>query len=246
VVNGLDLQLATAQLFTNAIAEGPLALLTCYCSELGFMILTGSRLEVGFLEAKTSRILEDLQQSFPLYFECIMSMQKWHQAIAPTNYTKSTTVDLNIYGSREAADFVASQLYNADMYLQDPLWHAPGISYVNPQHIDFPGMPAHDYLASSEPSSRERTPQNFAVQVFETADVIADFSQLLDALGQHEHLALEVAHAHIATRLLKYQSQTFILGNHTDTLPQPPKGRTELHHAEGRKLHIEIAELLGK
>jgi hypothetical protein len=138
-----------------------------------------------------------------------MSMQKWEQATASTNDTRILTTDLNIHGPPEAADVVASQLYHADMYLQDPLWHAPDVSYVNPQHIDFPGVTAYESFASPESSVREEMPimpQDFTVQELVTENSVADFSQLLDVLGQHEHLALEAADAHISTKLLEYQA----------------------------------------
>jgi hypothetical protein len=176
-----------------------------------------------------------------------MSMSKWEQAIASTNEKRSTTIDLNIHGPPECAEFVATQLYHADMYLQDPLWHAPEIPYVNPQHIEFPGITTHDVLVPSEPSVREESSQGSTIQVFGTEDAVAEFSQLLDVFGQHEHLALEVADAHIATRLLEYQSQTSkFTCHHTNILPQSPKGSVELHHAEGRELYIESAEFLGE
>jgi hypothetical protein len=203
----LDLQHATAQLLTNVIEEGRyLALLYCYYSEHSFRLFTKTGLEVASLDTKTSRILEDLQQSIPLYYECIMSMQKWEQATASTNDTRILTMDLNIHGPPEAADVVATQLYHADMYLQDPLWHASDVSYVNPQHIDFPGVTTYESFASPESSVREETPQGFTVQELVTENAVADFSQLLDVLGQHDHLALEAADAHIATRLLEYQA----------------------------------------
>lgn len=178
-------------------------LLQCVFSDNSCKMLTEAGEEVGDLNMKTFRVLNNLKQSVPLRYEGIIMLQTWEKMIDPTNNDEVATMDINIYGPQEKADFVAAQLCHAAYFLQDPLWCSPEILYMNPQHLDFPNIPIYGIeLATGSMSTLQADPQTMhALPTTDTEDLMPDFSQLLDNFAQHDHLIQETADAHITTEL---------------------------------------------
>ena len=110
-------------------------------------------------------------------------------------------VDINVYGSVSDAEVVGSKLSSAKLYLQDPDNGMHGISYVNPQIVQFPEI--EEPVINNETHMLEAIP---AVNCFiEEKDNFAQIrSTIYQSLTRFRNLERMEGGARILTPLLPY------------------------------------------
>ncbi|KAI1060017.1 hypothetical protein LB506_012626 [Fusarium annulatum] len=94
-------------------------------------------------------------------------------------------VEVNFYGSADAAELVGDKLCREKMFLQDPEHGAENIEYCNPHVIQFPGV--------EEPTSSS-TDHGFQSTKFKSSQA------LVDGVNEHNHVILSIYQSLVRSR----------------------------------------------
>ena len=88
------------------------------------------------------RVLAQITFDPNFEIECVGQIDVIREAVGKAEKAKDAVVrfDVNIYGPKSARHSVSKKLSSERMFLQTPDCTRPGISYVNPQILELPGI----------------------------------------------------------------------------------------------------------
>jgi hypothetical protein len=100
------------------------------------------------VNAKISKAIIEIANSFELHFDAYGTHDDLLKALGESNSKKAGTSTLrlhaNAYGPQCNKDDIGNLMSAHRIFLQDPLWQAPGVPYQNPHMIKFHNISDRD------------------------------------------------------------------------------------------------------